>query len=197
MLSFLKQEPGFYRMTAALAFPIIMQNLITNALGMVDTFMVGVLGERAMAAVTLANVPVFVVTLLIFGIQSGCSVLMNQYWGQGDVQAVNRVIGVGCYISGGICLLFACVMFFFPVPFIGLFSNNRDLVELAAEYARIVGFSYPYCLHRSCVSMMFMERPPYAPKDSSPALRPHEACLTFTLLFHEGLDGWTGFAIML
>ena len=144
MLSFLKQEPGFYRMTAALAFPIIMQNLITNALGMVDTFMVGVLGERAMAAVTLANVPVFVVTLLIFGVQSGCSVLMSQYWGRGDTGAINRVIGVGCYIAGSICLLFACVMFFFPVPFIGLFSNNDALVELAAEYARIVGFSYVF-----------------------------------------------------
>ena len=138
----MRRGPGFYRQVASLAFPIVMQNLITNTLGMVDTFMVGMLGEQSMAAVTLANVPVFVITLLIFGIQSGSSVLMSQYWGRGDSAAINRVIGIGCYLGGGICLAFALVMFLLPVEFIGLFSNNRQLVELASEYARIVGFSY-------------------------------------------------------
>ena len=136
----MRRGPGFYRQVASLAFPIVMQNLITNTLGMVDTFMVGMLGEQSMAAVTLANVPVFVITLLIFGIQSGSSVLMSQYWGRGDTDAINRVIGIGCYLGGGVCLAFALVMFL--VEFIGLFSNNRQLVELASEYARIVGFSY-------------------------------------------------------
>lgn len=56
VLSFLKRGPGFYKRVASLAFPIVMQNLITNTLGLVDTFMVGMLGEQAMSAVTLANV---------------------------------------------------------------------------------------------------------------------------------------------
>lgn len=144
VLSFLKRGPGFYKRVASLAFPIVMQNLITNTLGLVDTFMVGMLGEQAMSAVTLANVPVFVVTLVIFGLQSGSSVLMSQYWGRGDRDAINRVIGIGCYVAGGLSLIFAGVMFLIPVQFIGLFSNNQALVELAAQYARIVGF--PICL---------------------------------------------------
>ena len=116
VLSFLKRGPGFYKRVAGLAFPIVMQNLITNTLGLVDTFMVGMLGEQAMSAVTLANVPVFVVTLVIFGLQSGSSVLMSQYWGRGDRDAINRVIGIGCYVAGGLSLIFAGVMFLIPVP---------------------------------------------------------------------------------
>ena len=57
MFSYMKRGPGFYRQVAALAAPIVLQNLITSTLGMADTFMVGLLGEMPMAAVTLANIP--------------------------------------------------------------------------------------------------------------------------------------------
>ena len=74
----MRREPGFYRQVVALAAPIVLQNLITSTLSMADTFMVGLLGEAPMAAVTLANIPLFVVQLFIFGVQSGASVLISQ-----------------------------------------------------------------------------------------------------------------------
>ena len=39
MFAFLKQKPGFYKQVVLLAMPIVLQNLITSALGMADTFM--------------------------------------------------------------------------------------------------------------------------------------------------------------
>lgn len=125
-----------------LAIPIILQNLITNSLALVDTFMIGTLGETPLAGVALANIPIFVVLLLVFGIQSGSSVLISQHWGKGDTDTINRVIGIGFYISGGIATLFALGMFFFAQPFMALFGNDPEVVAVAARYARIVGFSY-------------------------------------------------------
>ncbi len=61
---------------------MILQNLITTFLGFVDTFMVGLLGNAEMAAVTAANAPIFIVQIVIFGFQSGMVVLVSQYWGQ-------------------------------------------------------------------------------------------------------------------
>ncbi len=142
MLSYLKRGPAFYRNLVALSIPIILQNLITNSLGLLDTFMVGMLGEAPMAAVTLANIPIFVIQLMIFGFQSGGSVLISQHWGKQDTDTINRVIGISFYVAGALSLIFALIMVFFPVPFMGLFSNNDELVELAAQYARIVGPSY-------------------------------------------------------
>ncbi|MGI5963932.1 MAG: MATE family efflux transporter [Lawsonibacter sp.] len=161
MFSYMKQGPGFYRQVAALAAPIVLQNLITSMLGMADTFMVGLLGEVPMAAVTLANIPLFVVQLFIFGVQSGSSVLISQYWGREDRQAINRVIGVAMWIAGSVSLVFALVLQLWPVEFLSLFGNQRDVVELAAEYGRIAGWSYA-C---SALTMMYvaayrsMERP--------------------------------------
>ena len=82
MFSSLRRGPGFYRRVGGLAVPIILQNLITSTLAMADTFMVGMLGEVPMAAVTLANIPLFVMQLFFFGVQSGSAVLISQYWGR-------------------------------------------------------------------------------------------------------------------
>ena len=142
MRSFFRREPGFYRHLVALALPILIQNLITNSLGLVDTFMVGTLGEGPLAGVTLANIPVFVIQLMMFGIQSGSAVLISQYRGKGDYASINRVIGIGMYVAGAITLVFALIMGFATQPFMSLFGNDPDVIATAARYARIVGWSY-------------------------------------------------------
>ena len=142
MLTFFKREPGFYRKLAALALPILIQNLITNSLGLVDTFMVGTMGEGPLAGVTLANIPVFVIQLMMFGVQSGSSVLISEYRGRGDLRSINRVMGIGMYAAGLITLIFALVTTFLPEWFMGLFGNDPEVIATAVEYARIVGWSY-------------------------------------------------------
>ena len=142
MFDLFRREKGFYRRLLALAMPILLQNLITNSLGLVDTFMVGTMGQGPLAGVTLANIPVFVVQLMMFGIQSGSSVLISQYRGKGDLQSINRVMGIGMYAAGAIGLAFALVMGFLPERFMGLFGNDPAVVATAARYARIVGWSY-------------------------------------------------------
>ena len=71
MFSYFRQPGGFYRRLFLLALPIIVQNLITTSLGFLDTFMVGLLGSEQMSAVTVANVPIFIIQLIVFGLQSG------------------------------------------------------------------------------------------------------------------------------
>ena len=61
MLSYMNRGSQFYRNVFRLSLPMIIQNLLGASLGMLDTFMVGTLGEAPMAAVTLANIPVNVV----------------------------------------------------------------------------------------------------------------------------------------
>ena len=45
MLSYMNQPRSFYRRLLFLALPVIAQNLITTSLGLLDTFMVGLLGS--------------------------------------------------------------------------------------------------------------------------------------------------------
>lgn len=142
MFSYLHQPKGFYKHLFLLALPVIVQNLITTSLGFLDTFMVGLLGSDQMSAVTVANVPVFIIQLVVFGLQSGSSVLISQYWGRGDRESINRVMGIGFMIAGGVSVLFAAILCAFPAQVLYLITDNLTLVELAEPYLRIVGFSY-------------------------------------------------------
>lgn len=142
MFQYLKRGPDFYRQVAALAAPIVLQNLITSTLAMADTFMVGLLGEQPMAAVALANIPLFVVQLFVFGVQSGAIVLISQYWGRQDMKAINRVMGMAFWVAGAISLAVALILGLIPEQFLSLFGEDKTLVALAAKYGRIAGLSY-------------------------------------------------------
>lgn len=161
MFAYMRQKPGFYRQVLFLATPIILQNLITSALGMADTFMVGMLGEAPMAAVTLANIPLFAVQMFIFGVQSGSSVLISQYWGKQEMESINRVLGVALWVALLVSSVCAAVLLVCPVEFLSLFGNDFQVIELAARYGSIAGVSY-VC---SAFTMMYvaayrsMERP--------------------------------------
>ncbi len=94
MLQALKRDKAFYRYLVSLTAPIALQNLITFSLGLIDTLMVSRLGNNEMAAVTAANVPVFLLISIVFGVQSGVGILISQYWGKKDLPSISRAIGV-------------------------------------------------------------------------------------------------------
>ena len=142
MLRHLHREPGFYKRLFYLALPLILQNLITTSLGFVDTFMVGMLGQNELSAVTAANTPIYMLQIIILGLLSGLSVLASQYWGKGDTESINRCMGVSLYAGLIIAVSVAVVLFFFPLQVMALVTNNGLLIELGAPYLRIVGLSY-------------------------------------------------------
>ena len=111
MLQCLKREPGFYRYLWGLTGPIALQNLITFTLGLMDTLMVSWLGNTEMAAVTTANVPVFLLISIVFGVQSGLSILVSQYWGKRDMEHISRAIGVAAMLGTGLTVVLAAVLY--------------------------------------------------------------------------------------
>ena len=111
---------------------------------MLDTLMVGTLGEAEMAAVSAANTPTFAMELLIFGLQSGSAVLISQFWGKGDRRSISRVVGIGGYIAGAVSIVFATLLMAFPSQTMALFAGEQNLIDIGAEYIGIVGLSYVF-----------------------------------------------------
>jgi putative MATE family efflux protein len=142
MLQLFHQKPGFYKRIWMLALPLILQNLITTSLGFVDTFMVGLLGNNELSAVTAANTPIFLIQVIVFGLMSGLTVLVSQYWGQDDVESINRCMGVILCAGVSVAAVMAGVLFCFPSTVMGVVTNNEVLIQIGAPYLRIVGVSY-------------------------------------------------------
>lgn len=138
------KEPGLYRRLLTLATPLILQNLITTALAFVDTFMVGLLGNAQMAAVTAANAPMFFMQVIILGLISSLTVLVSQYWGSSNIDAINRSMGVFLYAGLFLSSAMALTTLFAPGMVLQWVTNNADLIPIGTPYLRIVGWAYVF-----------------------------------------------------
>ena len=89
----ISERKAFYRKMVGIALPVVFQGLLNNSLSFVDTVMIGQLGEASIAAVALANQMFFLISLLYFGVCSGASIFLSQFWGAGNRTNIQKVLG--------------------------------------------------------------------------------------------------------
>lgn len=80
----------FYKMVLTVAVPIMLQNGITNFVGLLDNIMVGQIGTEQMSGAAIVNQLIFVYNLCIFGGVSGAGIFTAQYFGQNDTEGVRN-----------------------------------------------------------------------------------------------------------
>ena len=143
MLHVFRQPRQFYRELLHLALPIALQNLINYSLALADTMMLGAVGQNEIAGASVVNSSFFVIMLMVFGFQSGASVLISQYYGKGDHKTVSRVMGISFFAAFTLVTAFSLFAFFFPQVLVGIFTNDPVAAELGIRYMRIVAWAYP------------------------------------------------------
>lgn len=131
-----------YGWTLKLALPIMIQNLISTLVNTADTFMLGYVGQSAMAATSLANQYTFVLFCVFFGMATGTSVLCAQYWGKGDKNTIEKIVGLALRYGIAVSILFTLGSFLFPTAIMKLFSSSPETIEIGAKYLRVVSFSF-------------------------------------------------------
>ena len=136
------RDRDFYKTLVVLAIPITLQNLIGLGVNLMDTVMLGSLGDDNISASALANQPYFVFTLFMFGLCSGACVLTAQYWGKGDTDAIRRILTLAVRASVICSLFFSAAVLLFPDSVMSLYTEDADVIRLGSQFLRIIGFSY-------------------------------------------------------
>lgn len=136
------KDKVFYKSVVAIAIPIALQNLITSALNMVDTLMISRLGQTSIAGVGLANQVFFFYILLNFGINSGSSIFIAQYWGKEDIPKIRKILGLALAIGIALGVVFTILAFFFPEFLMRLLIQEAEVIEIGSKYLRVVSLSY-------------------------------------------------------
>ncbi|MCI9188471.1 MAG: MATE family efflux transporter [Lachnospiraceae bacterium] len=83
-------DKAFYRMVLAVAVPIMIQNGITNFVGLLDNIMVGQVGTEQMSGVAIVNQLLMVYYLCVFGGLAGAGIFTAQYFGQKDNEGIRQ-----------------------------------------------------------------------------------------------------------
>lgn len=137
-----KKNLDFYKLLITISIPIVIQNLISSSLNLVDNVMIGQLGETYIAATGLANQIYFIMTLILFGGNSGISIYIAQYWGKKETDNIKSVLSIGLLFALFVSTIFFIIGFVFPTQTLALMSKDTAVVSLGASYMRIVSLSY-------------------------------------------------------
>lgn len=136
------KNKDFYKTIAAITIPIALQNIISYGVNLMDTVMLGRLGEVALSATSLANQVFFMFTLLIFGIGGGAVVLCSQYWGNKNIKSIQKVTTIVLKISFMVSLSFALVLLIFPKQVMTIFTSDIEVIKAGTSYLRVLSISY-------------------------------------------------------
>ncbi|HBE78143.1 MAG TPA: MATE family efflux transporter [Firmicutes bacterium] len=142
LLVSLFDDRDFYQKMLKIALPIVIQNFISSFLNMIDTVMVGKLGETEIAAVGIANQYFFFFNMFLLGLCAGCGVFISQFWGKGELKNIKRIMGIGLISATVVSLLFMVLGFLFPGKIMAVFNNDPKVINLGAGYLRMVLVSY-------------------------------------------------------
>lgn len=132
----------FLKTLFKLALPIALQNLMLSSLNLVDTIIIGGLGEHAIAGVGIANQYFFLLNLVLFGVVSGSSIFTAQYYGDNDIPNIKKILGLSIISSGIAAFIFFLVGFFFSSEILKIFSTDKLVISIGSDYLKIIVFSY-------------------------------------------------------
>ncbi len=131
-------------MLLSIALPVALQNLITFGVSMMDSVMLGALGDVQLSAATIANQLFFIFMGIMFGISGGANVMVAQYWGKGDVDMIKRIFAAMYRLVVAVSVAVASVAFFFPGAVMSLFTKDAAVIAEGIEYLKIVAFLYVF-----------------------------------------------------
>lgn len=133
---------AFYKGVFALVIPMALQNLINVGVTAADVIMLGRVGEKVLSGASLAGQVQYIMTLFLFGLTSGATVLTAQYWGKGDKNTIEKILGLGLRAAILVTAIFTVAALAIPGQLMRIFTSDPEVIAEGIKYLRIVAFSY-------------------------------------------------------
>ena len=140
-----RESLNFYEKVFKLALPIAGQSLITIGVNMLDTIMVGKLGDEPLSATSLANSFISVYQIFCMGLGMGASVLVSRYWGMKQFEndegvrnsasvALRQTVSLMLRLTIILALAFAAATFVMPGLIMRTYTDNPVTIEQGVRY---------------------------------------------------------------
>lgn len=155
-------DRAFYRIVLSMVIPMILQNLVTNFVSLIDNIMVGSMGTEPMSGVSIVNQFIFVFNVTVFGAVAGPSIFGAQFFGKGDHEGQKYTFRFRLLICTAIIIAAAAVFEIFGSPLIKLFISKesdpqqaREILSYGMDYLRIMVFSLiPFAIGQAYSSIV-------------------------------------------
>ena len=132
-------DRAFYRHAMAVTLPIMLQNVVTNFVSLLDNIMVGQTGTASMSGVAVVGQLFFIFYLVIFGTVSGPGIYCAQFWGAGDGRSFKAAFRYKLLSAAALCGLCAAVLILWGRQLVGLYLTGGE-----AERLEVMGHAMGY-----------------------------------------------------
>ena len=126
-------DKQFYKLTLGIAVPIMIQNGISNFVGLLDNLMIGRVGTNALSGVAIANQLMFVYYLLVFGAAAGIGIFTAQYHGIHNNDGIRYTFRAKLWVNVIITVLATLTLFFAGNLLISQFLKGEGSASDAAN----------------------------------------------------------------
>ena len=128
------KDKRFYKMALVLALPIVLQNMITIGVNIMDTIMLGSYGEIQLSGSSLANEYINIFHILCMGMGSGAAVLTAQFYGRGDSKSIKHTVTIMMRLSLSVAALFTVFSVVAPSFIMSIFTDDAAVIEKGSIY---------------------------------------------------------------
>ncbi len=188
----LKWDKAFRTMVISIAFPMFLQSILGQTLNLVDNLMVSRLGDAAYAGISQINRFSMVAYVMLFGVASGTSIYMSQFWGAGQINNMKRSNGLS--IIWGLCISVPLMLVaIFATDFVvGLFLRPGQSADYAKQYLRTIAPMFPvFTVANSYSTILRSEE-----KTKYPMIASSVSLVMNTILNYLLIEGHFGFPRM-
>ncbi len=131
---------SFYKKVVFVALPITIQHLLNNMMGVVDSIMVSSINQVT-AVGTAFQIELLVLTI-VYGVSSGASIYIAQFFGAKDRSGQQKAFGFGLVLSLLVALVWYLAALFFGEAIIRFYIQDSVVVESALQYLSIAKYAY-------------------------------------------------------
>lgn len=181
----------FYKKVLFITIPIILQNGITNFVGLLDNIMVGQVGTDQMSGVAIVNQLLFVFNLSIFGGISGAGIFTAQYYGKGSHEGVRQTFRFKMITCILVTIIGLAVLIGFEEPLIGMFlhdgsatGNAKETLRYGMDYLKVMLIGLlPFAINSAYTSTLRETGETVLPMKAGIAAVLVNLCLNYVLIF--------------
>lgn len=138
------RDKSFYSKILTISVPLILQNMITIGVNLVDTMMLGQFGEISISASALGGQFCNLYQMLCMGLGFGTVVMTSQYWGRNDTYSFRKAVTLMLRITLVLGLAFTVFSILFPRQVMAIYSNEEAVIADGLRYLSYMAYSFVF-----------------------------------------------------
>lgn len=137
-----EKEKGFYGKLIAIALPVGLQSAVNMIVNLIDTVMVGRLGDTALSSVNLSSQFPFLYMTVFMGLSNAAMVIASQAWGNRRPDKVKEVLSFLLRISIPVNIVFFLAAYFFPSFILSIYTNEAEIISQGQYYLKVLSLTF-------------------------------------------------------